>query len=172
MPSPSSTESGAEINSNFYQLLLLRSEDDPSINEILKRTKHKYTDHSIHDEFLKLMSMDHLRKISDDIVNAGYFTIECNEVTDSSNIKQVIVCLKWVDSTFEPHEDFIGLCSVDNITAESICEVLKDAVLRMKLDIAMCRAQCYDGAANMKKAAETIKSIEKRVLYLHSYGHT
>ena len=150
----------------------MRSKDDPSINEILKRKKHKYTDHSIHDELLKLMSMDHLRKISGDIVSASYFAIEGDEVTDSSNTEQVIVCLRCVDSAFEPHEEFIGLCSVDNITAESICEVLKDAVLHMKLDMAMCRAQCYDGAANMKKVAETIKSIEHRALYLHCYGHS
>ena len=118
------------------------------------------------------MSIDHLHRISDDIVKAGYFAIECDEVTDSSNIEQVIVCFRWVDSTFEPHKEFIGLCSVDNITAELINEVVKDAVLRMKLGVAMCRAQCYDVAANMKKVAEIIKSIEHRSLYLHCYGHS
>jgi len=30
------------------------------INEILQRKTHKYTDHSIQDEFLKLISKDHL----------------------------------------------------------------------------------------------------------------
>ena len=36
----------------------------------------------------------------------------------------------------------------------------------------MCRAQCYDGASNMKKAAAEIKSLESSALYLHCYGHS
>jgi len=34
--------------------------------------------------------------------------------------------------------------------------------------MSMCRAQCYDGASNMKKAAKEIKAIEPRVLHLQS----
>jgi len=48
-------------------------------------------------------------------------------VTDSSNREQVIVCFRWVDNAFEPHEDFMGLCSVADITAQSIFQVVKDA---------------------------------------------
>ena len=36
----------------------------------------------------------------------------------------------------------------------------------------MCRGQCYDSAVNMKKAAEEIKAIEPKGLYLHCYGHS
>ena len=32
---------GSEFNSNFYQLLLLWSKDDPQINEVLQRKTHK-----------------------------------------------------------------------------------------------------------------------------------
>lgn len=42
----------------------------------------------------------------------------------------------------------------------------------MNLNLSVCRAQCYDGAANMKKAANEIKAIEPRALYLHCYGHS
>ena len=163
---------GSEFNSNFYQLLLLRSKDDPHINEILQRKTHKYTDHSIQDEFLKLISKDHLHKIEDNIKCAGYFAIECDEVTDSSNHEQVIVCFQWVNDAFEPHEDFMGLCSVPDITAESVFGVVKDAVIRMKLSMTMCCAQCYDGAANMKRVAAMVKEIEQRSLYLHCHGHS
>lgn len=111
--------------------------------------------------------MDHLCKISDEIINSGYFAIKCDEVTEQSNTEQVIVCFRWVDSALELHKKFVGLCLVDNITAESISEVVKDAVLCMKLDMAMCCAQCYDDAANMKKIVEKNKSIQHRSLYLH-----
>ena len=42
----------------------------------------------------------------------------------------------------------------------------------MNLSISMCRAQCYDGASNMKKVAKEIQSIEPRALYLYCYGHS
>ena len=163
---------GSEFNSNFHQLLLLWSKDDSHINEILQRKTHKYTDHSIQDEFLKLISKDHLHKIEDNIKCAGYFAIESDEVTDSLNHEQVIVCFRWVDDAFEPHEDFMGLCSVPDITAESVFGVVKDAVIRMKLSMTMCRAQCYDGTANMKRVAAMVKEIEPRSLYLHCHGHS
>ena len=54
---------GSEFNSNFHQLLLLRSKDDPHINEILQHKTHKHNDHSIQDEFLKLIPRDHLHNI-------------------------------------------------------------------------------------------------------------
>ena len=50
--------------------------------------------------------------------------------------------------------------------------VLKDMILRMSLNLSMCRAQCYDGAANMKLVAHEIKAIEPTALYLHCYGHS
>jgi len=41
---------------------------------------------------MKLISKDHLHKIEDNIRCAGYFTIECDEVTNSSNHEQIMVC--------------------------------------------------------------------------------
>jgi len=109
-------------------------------------------------------------KIAYSIRESGYFALEADEVTDVSNKEQLVVCLRWVDSKFEPHEDFIGLYHVDDITAETIVTVLKDTVLRINWNLSMCRGQCYDGASNMKKVAHDIKAIEPKVLYLHCYG--
>ena len=164
--------SGCEEDSNFHQLMLLRAHDDESILSIMKQKTRKYTDHHIQNEILQIMALTHLRTIAGEIKNSGYFVLECDEVTDASNKEQVIVCLRWVDAHLEPHEDFIGLHVVDNITTETIVHVLKDTVLRMNLNMSMCRAQCYDGASNMKKAAKEIKAIEPHALYLHCYGHS
>ena len=98
------------------------------------------------------MALQHLRTIPDEIRKSGYFVLQSDEVTDASNKEQVILCLRWADSHFEPHEDFIGLHVVDDITTDTIVYVLKDTVLHMKLAMSMCHAQCYDGASNMKKA--------------------
>ncbi len=74
--------SGAEVNSNFHQLLLLRSNDDPTILEHMQRKVRKYTDHHIQNELLKILSLGHLRSIAASIRESGYFTLESDEVTD------------------------------------------------------------------------------------------
>ena len=127
------TFGGCERDSNFHQLLLLRA----TIFDIMKRKTNKYTDHHIQNELLKILAHRHLRKIAMNINEAGYFALESDEVTDSSNKEQVIVCLRSVDSKFEPHEDFIGLHFVDDITAMTIVRVLKDTILRMNLKMSV-----------------------------------
>jgi len=117
---------GSEVHSNFHQLLLLRAKDDPTILNILQRRTRKYTDHHIQNELLQILALDHLRKIASRFESI-YFALEADEVTDVSNMERLVVCLRWVDSKFEPHEDFISLYHVDDITAETIVTVLKDS---------------------------------------------
>ena len=130
--------------------MLLRANDDPGMLDIMRRKTNKYTDHHIQDALIKLLAHSHLRRIAADIKAAGYFALQADEVSDSSNKEQVAVCIRWVDDKFEAHEDFVGLHYVDNITAATIVHVVTDTVCRMTLSLSMCRAQCYDVASNMK----------------------
>ena len=41
-----------------------------------------------------------------------------DEVTDISNVEQVVIYLHHVDVNFEPHEDFVGLHAVDPIKSD------------------------------------------------------
>ena len=66
--------------------------------------------------------------------------IMADEITDSSNKEQVVVCFGRVDHQFETHEEFIGLNQVDSIKSSSIVEVLKDAILRLNLAMSNCRS--------------------------------
>ena len=72
-----------------------------------------------------------------------------DEVTDSSNREQVVICFRWVDQHFEPHEDFVRLHKVESVVSDVIVTVLKDVLLRMNVKLSNCRGQCYDGASNM-----------------------
>ena len=74
-----------ELNSNFHQLLLLHSKDNPAILEFMQRKKRKYTDHHIQNELLKMLALGHLRLTAANITKSGYFTLESDEVTDASN---------------------------------------------------------------------------------------
>lgn len=57
----------------------------------MQRKTRKYTDHHIQNE---LMQINHIRKIAAMINEAGYFSLESDEVTDTSNKEQVIMCLR------------------------------------------------------------------------------
>ena len=100
-----------------------------------------------------------------------------DEVTDSSNREQFVVCLRWVDKlTFAVNEDLIGLYQVDDITAATLFSSLKDVLLRLNISLQNCRAQCYDGASNMVGArsgvATLIQKEEPRAILAHCHGHS
>ena len=118
------------------------------------------------------MAHSHLCRIAADIKAVGYFALEADEVTDCSNKEQVVVCIRWVDDKFEVHKDFVGLRNVDDITAATIVHVVTDTVHHLNLSLSLCRAQCYDGASNMKRVASDIQKLEPWALYLHCYGHS
>ena len=100
---------GDESNSNFLQLLKLRGLDDPRIPEWIAKKANKYTSHDIQDELLKVMAITVLRKIFTDLAAVRYFCIMCDECTDAANREKLVVCVRWVDSYLEAHEEFIGL---------------------------------------------------------------
>ena len=54
------------------------------------------------------------------------------------------------DEDFQSYEDSIGLNHVESIKADVFVGSLKDMMLRMGLSIYNCRAQCYDGAVNVR----------------------
>ena len=99
-----------------------------------------------------------------------------DEVTDSSNKEQVVVCLCWVDHDLVTHEELVGLYTVDNITSETLVNSLKDVLLTVGLSVQNCRGQCYDGANNMvgskSGVATQIQKKEPHAILTHCYGHS
>ena len=166
---------GDEKDSNFMQLLMLRKYDNPTVQSMLDKKTDKYTSPIIQNEMLKIMGLRVLRDIADSLQKAKYFSLMADEVTDTSNREQVAICICWVDSNFQPHEEFIGLHKANTITAVELVVILKDVLLRMNLNITHCRGQCYDGAANMCGARNGIATPfsreEPRAIFIHCYGH-
>ncbi|KAL5460140.1 hypothetical protein EMCRGX_G033567 [Ephydatia muelleri] len=96
-------------DSNFTQLLLLRSIGCPEVLTWMKKKTNKYTSGDIQNEFLQVMALHILRNICSDIVKNGFYTIMADECTDVSNKEQFMVCIRWVDNTtLIHHEDCVG----------------------------------------------------------------
>lgn len=163
-----------ESNGNFIQILKLL-DFDGSIKKWMEHKQNKYTSPVIQNEILQLMALKIVRNVASNI-QKGFFTIMCDECTDTSNKEQLVICLRWVDQHLTVHENFIGLYVIPNISADTILTVVKDTLVRLNLGLSRCRGQCYDGASNMSGCrsgiAKQITDIESRAIYTHCYGHS
>ena len=165
----------SEADSNIYQLLQLRCDEDPSIVEWLRKKTNKFTSADIQNEMLEIMALRILREIAQNVQNSTIYTIMADESADVSNKEQLVFCIRWVDDELVVHEDFIGMHPMQGTSADQIAFIIKDVLLRMNLRLEDARGQCYDGAAAMAGAktgvATQIKSINGKCLYTHCYGH-
>ena len=65
-----------------------------------------------------------------------------DEMTDTSNREQLVICLRWVDDDLIPHENFIDIQKVEKIDPAIIKSVILDVLVQESLHAA---GQCYDG---------------------------
>ena len=168
-------ESSSEINSNFTQLLMLRTEEDENFVQWLERKQMKYTSPEIQNEMIEIMALGLLRDIAKSIQLAEFYTIMVDETGDASNLEQLVLCLRWVDEELKIHEDFIGLHGMEVTDAKSIVNIIKDIIIRMGLKLKDARGQCYDGASAMRGkkngVCTVIKELNPKCLFTHYYGH-
>ena len=129
-----------ESDSNFMQLMKLRAIHQTQLLNWLARKTDKYTSPQVQNEILSIMALNIVRDISYSIEKAKYFTIMADEVTDSSNKEQVVICCRSVDDQFMCHEDFVGLYVVESIESDMLVHIIKDTMVRMNLPITGCRA--------------------------------
>ena len=64
---------------------------------MVEQKNEKYTHSSIENEFIKIMTLPILRDIASNIHIGVFYTIMADEVTDSPNQEQFVLCLRWVD---------------------------------------------------------------------------
>ena len=165
-----------ELDSNFTQLIYLRSEDNAKLVDWMKQKTDKYTSADIQNEMLKTMALHVLREIAKCLHSTSFFTIMVDETTDVSNVEQVVICLRWVSEKFKVEKEFLGLYEVASTGAESIYTVITDVLLRLNLAISKVRNQCYNGAATMSGiksgVATKLCAAEPRAVFTHCYGYS
>uniref|UniRef100_H3AMU6 DUF4371 domain-containing protein n=1 Tax=Latimeria chalumnae TaxID=7897 RepID=H3AMU6_LATCH len=162
-----------EQDGNLYQLLKLGSEDCPELTILLN--DHAYISHDVINEILKLMGHQVLRSIINKISNAKWYTIIADETRDISNHEQLVICIIWVDDCYNAHEDPIGLYEIPSQDAQTITNVLKDALSRCGIPLANCRGQAYDDGSNMSgKLNGVAAKLQEEVpsaIYVHCLLH-
>ena len=76
-------------------------------------------------------------------------TLMMDETTDALNSEQVVICLRWVDGSLEPNEEFIGLYQVACTESLTLFAVVQDVLTRLNISFHHLRGQSYDGASAM-----------------------
>ena len=164
-----------DLESNFFQLVKLRSKDDSLLLDWIQKKNNKYLSHDIQNEIVGIMAHQVLRDIVKD-VGFNFFSLIADEYTDISNQEQLTLCLRWVDDHLEAHEDFLGFYNIPNIQSNTIVSVIKDALVRLQLSLSYCRGQCYDGASNMlgnrSGVAKHIQECQPKAHPTHCHGHS
>jgi len=168
---------GNGTDSNFNQLYLLQEDDHPILKQWrIDRKTDKYVHNTIQNEMMKVMALQVLREVAQNIQSADFYSMMGDEATDVSNVSQLVICLRWVDCDLVAHDEFIGLKEMPCTNADSIVNALKDVLLRMNVRLNKCRGQCYDGCSTMSGSKNgvvvQIKKEEKRALYTHCYCHS
>ena len=100
-----------EGNDNFTQLLPLRGKDHPFITERLTSTREHgslYVHHNYQNDLINIISKQLLRKKLCDVKRSRMFYVVFDEYTDVSNKHHLSMCLRWIDDSLNPHEDFLG----------------------------------------------------------------
>ena len=164
-----------DVESNFNQLLVVRSKDVPEFQTWLIKKKGKYTSHDVQNELINIMANQVLSKLLP-LIRQTIFSLICDEGTDFSNKELLSFCLRWVDNNLDVHEHFLGFYEIPDIKSPTIVASIKDIMIRMQLEFDKCRGQCYDGASNMlgRKAgvAQLIKKIQPKAHETHCHGHS
>ena len=116
-----------------------------------------------------------MRQISANIQNAAFLTIMADEIRNVSEKQQPVIWIRWVDDGFAVYEDFIGMHPLEGTNADQVVAIiLKNALLRINLNIQRARGQCYDRAATKADektgVATQIKTTNGKYLYRHCCG--
>ena len=160
---------GAEVDSNFRQLLLLQAQDNPKLLKWITGGKSdKYISADIQNELLKVMALRISRDIASVLKQTSFFTIMVDKSTDFANKEQVVICLRWVDDNLDAHEEFISIYEVDNISAATLVHschqgyAIENEPVSSKSSWAMLRRG---------SEYERLSDEEARAVFTHCYGH-
>lgn len=173
-------DSTADPHSNKGTFLAIlqygtRSGDTVLANHFKEAAKNAtYTSKTIQNQLIEVIG-DYIRdNIINEIKEAKFYSILCDEVSDVSNKEQVSIVLRFVDSCNCIKEEFVDFITTDRITGETLALRIKETLSKYGLDFQNCRGQGYDGASNMsaRRGVQRILMAENsKATYVHCSSH-
>ena len=111
----------------------------------------------------------------DEIKKAGFFSVIVDETMDIFRLEQMSLCVRYVTNDLTINERFLGFWSTATTDGATLFALLTDTLLSFGLSLNQVRAQCYDGASNMRGRysglAARVQEVESRAIYIHCHAH-
>ena len=167
------------LSGNFQALLEVRIDSgDQTLKHHLETAPRNatYVSKTIQNEMITTVGAIIVNNLSQEIRDSKYFSIMSDEAADISNKENLSVVIRFLDSTKEVREEFVGfyLCE-DGTTGAAIKDLITGAVADLGLSMDDCRGQCYDGAGNMSGrlngASSLIRAEHDKAIYVHCMNH-
>ena len=126
------------------------------------------------NELVKICGSLIKERILNEVKVSKFFVILADEAADVSNVEQMAMVLRFIDSNSHIGEEFLAFFPcVNGLSGASIAKTIEDWILSMDLDMQYCRGQCYDGAGNMagKCSGAAIQQTYQQAKYVHFCSH-
>lgn len=137
----SSADEGSN-KGNFLALLEFRIDAGDEPLKKHRETCHanaRYSSKTIQNQIIILIG-DHIREsIVQEIKDAKFFSVLCDEVTDNANLEQLSFVLRFVDKDCQIHEEFLDFQCTNWITGEVISGLILGKLEQWGLKIEDCR---------------------------------
>ena len=101
----------------------------------------KYTSPDMQNEIIKTIALQVLRQVIKSISSSPLLSLMVDVTTDISNKEQLVVCIRWVDKSLQPHEEFIGLYHVESTQLSTLVSTIHDVLQRVSISITKLRGQ-------------------------------
>ena len=111
---------------------------DQVLEECAWVKESKYQSPLIVNELISIMAHLVLHSLLVDMLPQCWFSLLADETRDISNREQLVFCIRWVSESYEINEDFVALVQLENTTAATIYEAIKDALLRLGMQFENC----------------------------------
>uniref|UniRef100_H2ZSF8 DUF4371 domain-containing protein n=1 Tax=Latimeria chalumnae TaxID=7897 RepID=H2ZSF8_LATCH len=137
----------------------------------------KYTSKTIQSEILEAAASCISDVIKEEVSRACKFALMADEAKDISNIKQLSVCVCYVDiDSGKVKESFLCFVAMQKYGAVSIAQTILDEINKAGLSIKNCIAQCYDGASIMSGTMNGVQTVIREASqnpcpYIHCMAH-
>ena len=113
----------------------------------------KYNSPETQNKVLEIIGLQVLREIAQNVQNSV-----CNNGRWISIKEQPVFCIRRVDENLIPHEEFIGVHTLENTNANHIDLVIKDILMPMNLKL-----EWYEGSAMMETLQWLAQNLELQV---------
>ena len=167
------------VNHGNFQALLWFQVDagDQVLKEHLETASLNatYTSKEIQNQMISVCGDIIRNRLLDKIHKAKFFSVIADEATDSSNVEQLSINVRFLENS-EPQEKFLGFQEcISGTTGEAIADNILSKLTDWKLEAELLRGQAYDRAGAMagrvKGAASRITTKYLKAIYTHCASH-